>query len=170
MNNICNLLQNEITGSGSSSGSTHSLSCSRVESILYSVELVSEWLPRNEEKYIHLLIEFMGQLSESSQALHLQVTLIELYGLLSLWFVEHPQALGPVLMRLFNHLPCAKKSLTASRTLMNILRHFRNLPGLPVTELYSHIQQLRLSPGSAALSVEAELFILEETAVVIHIL
>ena len=70
MNNICNLLQNEITGSGSSSGSTHSLSCSRVESILYSVELVSEWLPRNEEKNIHLLIEFMGQLSESSQALH----------------------------------------------------------------------------------------------------
>ena len=112
MNNICNLLQNEITGSGSSSGSTHSLSCSRVESILYSVELVSEWLPRNEEKYIHLLIEFMGQLSESSQALHLQVTLIELYGLLSFWFVEHPQALGPVLMRLFNHLPCVKKSLT----------------------------------------------------------
>ena len=159
MNTICNLLQNEISSSA--------LSCSRVESILYSVELVSEWLPRNEEKYVPPLIEFMGQLSESNQALHLQITLIELYGLLSFWFVEHPQVLGPVMMRLFNHLSCAKKSLTAARTLMNILRHCRNLPGLPVTDLYSHIQQLRMSPGSTALSVEAELLVLEGIAVVI---
>ena len=138
-----------------------------VESILFAIQLISPWLPRDDDRYTPALIEFLGRLSAVDQLTYVQLTVIELYGLLAFWFNDHPQFLGPVMTKLFGDLSNVKVSAAASRTLMQILRQCRSVPGLPVTDLYGHIHKLRQSPSSAALSMEAELYLLEGIAVVI---
>jgi len=165
---LCKLLQMEVeVSSNSTNNSTNGVAAramnySRVESVLFGVQLVSPWLPREEDRFVSPLIEFLGQLSSASHLLHLQVTAIELYGLLSFWFESHPQQLVTVMQRLVSDLNHPQTSSAAALTLMHIMRQCSSVSGLPVIELHSHILQLR---ATSSLTLEAEIHILEGIAV-----
>lgn len=157
---LCKLLQSEIEAS-----SSRPMHYSKVESILFSIQLIASWIPQGEDRYLPTLIAFLGSLTSLDQLVHLQVTVIDLYGLLTFWFSSNPSALMPVIQKLLVDLSHPQKSLAASRTLMLILRRCSGIPGLPVMELAAHVQTLRVPTAtSPLLSMEADLNILEGIA------